>query len=114
MNKLNRNKKRFVLICTDLLMLFVAVLIAMLFMMGFASISLSQIMISYLVVIIVYLVSASRFKIFSVLNRFTDYRVLLYLVISLIISYSLLVLSTVEKIIVIVFCYFLSCFLLCL
>lgn len=90
MNKLSRNKKRFVLICTDLLMLFVAVLIAMLFMMGFASISLSQIMISYLVVIIVYLVSASRFKIFSVLNRFTDYRVLLYLVISLIISYSLL------------------------
>ncbi len=73
MNKLSRNKKRFVLICIDLLMLFVAVLIAMLFMMGFASISLSQIMISYLVVIIVYFVSASRFKIFSVLNRFTDW-----------------------------------------
>lgn len=90
MNSLSRKEKSIILITIDLLLLFVAMFVTMYFIQAFASINSNQLLTSYLVVAIDYLVIASWFKIFSILNRFTDYRVLFYLMISLAISYSLL------------------------
>lgn len=90
MNSLSRKEKSIILITIDLLLLFIAMFVIMYFMQASASINSNQLLTSYLVVAIDYLVIASWFKIFSILNRFTDYRVLFYLMISLAISYSLL------------------------
>ncbi|MCP1770148.1 polysaccharide biosynthesis protein [Streptococcus gallinaceus] len=90
MENLSRRVKRFILIVIDMSMLFIAMLVTMLFVGVFAEVSWEQMLGSYVVVVIIYLVVASQCKIFSILNRFTDYRVLFRLTVSLVIAYMAL------------------------
>ncbi|WP_394405147.1 polysaccharide biosynthesis protein [Streptococcus sp. 20-1249] len=86
--KLSRRSKRVILIAIDMCMLLIAMLVTMNFVGIFAKVPLGQLISSYSVTLILYLLVAGKFKIFSILNRFTDYRVLFRLVVSLLVAYA--------------------------
>ncbi|MTB64722.1 NAD-dependent epimerase/dehydratase family protein [Streptococcus sp. zg-86] len=89
-DQLSRSTKRVILIIIDGIMLFMAMQFSLFFVNRFANVSDSQLVISYLIVLIAYLLIAAKLRIFSVLNRYTDYRVLFSLLVATSLSYLVL------------------------
>lgn len=87
LKNLKRTTKRVVLMCIDAVILLLALQLSHGFIDFFASVSLEKILISYGVLVVSYFCIAYKFKIFSIINRYTDYRVLFYLSISVTLAY---------------------------
>ncbi|MGT2799446.1 polysaccharide biosynthesis protein [Streptococcus marmotae] len=79
-----------ILIIIDSLMLFVGAQCSLFFVNRFADVSTVQLVVSYLFVLIAYLLVAAKLRIFSVLNRYTDYRVLFSLLVATSLAYLVL------------------------
>lgn len=87
MNNLKRTTKRFILIGIDAMLLLIALQLSYGFIDFFASVSFDKFLITYAVLLASYFSVAFKFKIFSIINRYTDYKVLLKLSISVTVAY---------------------------
>ena len=87
MNNLKRTTKRFILIGIDAMLLLIALQLSYGFIDFFASVSIDKFLITYVILLFSYFCVAFKFKIFSIINRYTDYNVLLKLSISVTVAY---------------------------
>lgn len=87
LNNLKRTTKRIILICMDTVLLFFAMLLSLAFVDFFATVTQAEFAVSFFLMLFSYFLVASQFKIFSIINRYTDYRVLLNLFISITAAY---------------------------
>ena len=93
-NQLTRTNKKIILIAIDTILLLFAMGLSLAFVNFFASVSYTSFLISYAIVLVAYFVIASYFKIFSIINRYTDYRVLFALFVSTTFAYAVLLGAT--------------------
>ena len=87
MNNLKRTTKRFILIGIDAMLLLIALQLSYGFIDFFASVSIDKFLITYVILLFSYFCVAFKFKIFPIINRYTDYNVLLKLSISVTVAY---------------------------
>ena len=89
LKNLKRTTKRVILMCIDAVILFVALQLSHAFIDFFASVTLGSFLLTYGFLLIAYLFIAYKLKIFSIINRYTDYRVLFNLSITVTLAYLL-------------------------
>lgn len=94
LNNLNRTTKRIILMCIDAILLLLALQLSNGFIHFFANVSTEKFIITYILLIFIYFCTAWKLKIFSIINRFTDYRVLFNLTISITVAYLFILFST--------------------
>ena len=76
LKNLKRTTKRVILMGIDAVLLFVALQLSHAFIDFFASVTIGNFLLTYGFLLIAYLFIAYKLKIFSIINRYTDYRVL--------------------------------------
>ena len=89
LKNLKRTTKRVILMCIDAVILFVALQLSHAFIDFFASVTLGSFLLTYGLLLIAYLGIAYKLNIFSIINRYTDYRVLFNLSIAVTMAYLL-------------------------
>ena len=89
LKNLKRTTKRVILMCIDAVILFVALQLSHAFIDFFASVTLGSFLLTYGLLLIAYLGIAYKLNIFSIINRYTDYRVLFNLSIAVTLAYLL-------------------------
>ena len=89
MNNLKRTTKRFILIGIDAMLLLIALQLSYGFIDFFASVTIGNFLLTYGFLLIAYLFIAYKLKIFSIINRYTDYRVLFNISIAVTLAYLL-------------------------
>lgn len=94
LKNLKRTTKRVILMGIDAVILLVALQLSHAFIDVFASVTLSNFLLTYGLLLVSYLCIAYKLKIFSIINRYTDYRVLFNLSISITIAYVIVLAST--------------------
>lgn len=94
LKNLKRTTKRVILMGIDAVILLVALQLSHAFIDFFASVTLSNFLLTYGLLLVSYLCIAYKLKIFSIINRYTDYRVLFNLSISITIAYVIVLAST--------------------
>lgn len=90
LNKLTRKSKKIILIVIDSFLLLLAMGLSLAFVNFFASVPYTSFLTSLIIVLFSYFAVANYFKIFSIINRYTDYRVLFYLFVSTTFAYLIL------------------------
>ena len=94
LKNLKRTTKRVILMGIDAVILLVALQLSHAFIDFFASVTLSNFLLTYGLLLVSYLCIAYKLKIFSIINRYTDYRVMFNLSISITIAYVIVLAST--------------------
>ena len=94
LKNLKRTTKRVILMGIAAVILLVALQLSHAFIDFFASVTLSNFLLTYGLLLVSYLCIAYKLKIFSIINRYTDYRVLFNLSISITIAYVIVLAST--------------------
>lgn len=94
LNSLKRTTKRVVLMSIDAVLLLFAMLLSYLFVDFFVSVHKTTFLVSYILLLVAYFIIAWKLKIFSIINRYTDYRVLFYLSVSITFAYFIVLCST--------------------
>ena len=89
LKNLKRTTKRVILMGIDAVLLFVALQLSHAFIDFFASVTIGNFLLTYGFLLIAYLFIAYKLKIFSIINRYTDYRVLFNLSIAVTLAYLL-------------------------
>lgn len=89
LKNLKRTTKRVILMGIDAVILFVALQLSHAFIDFFASVTIGNFLLTYGFLLIAYLFIAYKLKIFSIINRYTDYRVLFNLSIAVTLAYLL-------------------------
>ena len=89
LKNLKRTTKRVILMGIDAVLLFVALQLSHAFIEFFASVTIGSFLLTYGFLLIAYLFIAYKLKIFSIINRYTDYRVLFNLSIAVTLAYLL-------------------------
>ena len=89
LKNLKRTTKRVILMGIDAVILFVALQLSHAFIDFFASVTIGNFLLTYGFLLIAYLFIAYKLKIFSIINRYTDYRVLFNLSITVTLAYLL-------------------------
>ena len=89
LKNLKRTTKRVILMGIDAVLLFVALQLSHAFIDFFASVTIGTFLLTYGFLLIAYLFIAYKLKIFSIINRYTDYRVLFNLSIAVTLAYLL-------------------------
>ena len=89
LKNLKRTTKRVILMGIDAVILLVALQLSHAFIDFFASVTIGNFLLTYGFLLIAYLFIAYKLKIFSIINRYTDYRVLFNLSIAVTLAYLL-------------------------
>ena len=89
LKNLKRTTKRVILMGIDAVLLFVALQLSHAFIDFFASVTIGNFLLTYGFLLIAYLFIAYKLKIFSIINRYTDYRVLFNISIAVTLAYLL-------------------------
>lgn len=88
--KLSRKQKRWILIVLDFVMITSGLLICKFFLVPYIALDNQGFWMSFLTLTLVYFVLSYRLQIFSVINRYTDYRILSKVAFSILVAFGVL------------------------